>query len=115
MDSSDPLYVFDSLCRKDGDVVHSKLVRDVGGFSVGLEHSMMKSLGIFKEDKILTLASLCSTIGLSYSLFGPLLRGATSILLEDLWSFPYQAQQIVEKNKIKNLFLHSHIMNKTMF
>lgn len=43
----------------------------------------MRTCGVFANDIVLTLANLDSTLALSYSVFGPLLWGASTFLLED--------------------------------
>ena len=87
LDSNDPLYIFNSFSYTKHFIRSHKLIRDVGPYTVGLEYSMMRHLGIFYGDNILTLANFASSLGLSYSLFGPLLRGASTVILEDPYSF----------------------------
>lgn len=48
IDSNDPLYVFDSFSYSKNFIRTHKLLREVGSYSVGLEYSMMRSLGIFR-------------------------------------------------------------------
>jgi len=81
---------------------------------VGLNYSMMRTLGIFKNDTMLTLSNLSSNIGLSYALFGPLLRGASTFLIEDPWAFSKRSIDLLVQNKIKTLFIHSYLLEKTL-
>ena len=45
-------------------------------------------MAVFPLDVILCCNNIGSTLGLSYGLFGPLLWGASTVIMEDPWNFP---------------------------
>ena len=87
MDSNDPLFIFKSFCQINNKIKEVNLLRENAPFGVGLNYSMMRSLGLFEKDMILPLTNLCSNLGITYGMLGPLLIGASSIHVEDLWQF----------------------------
>ena len=118
MDSNDSLHVFNSFCHYfvDGElkIDSAKLIRENGPFAVGLLRSMTRTLDLNKFDIMMTLSNLSSTIGLSYGIFGPLLVGGTSYLLEDIFNFPDKSNELILENKIKTIFIHNSILKDTL-
>lgn len=118
MDSNDALHVFNSFCHfyEDGElrIENVKLVRECGPFGVGLLRSVERTLDLGKFDIMMTLSNLSSTIGLGYGVFGPLLVGGTSYLLEDIFAFPNKSNELILENKIKTIFIHNSVLKDTL-
>lgn len=118
LDSNDHIYAFDSMVFKPGDedglsLSISKLLRPVGPYMVGLDYSMHRTLGLFQGSNMACLANLASPMGLSYSLYGPMLAGSSSLILEDFSAFPESGVNIINKYKLKNMLIHSNLFEKS--
>ena len=115
--SDHPLYIFDSMVVNEtaGGTQFNvpKLTRPTGPYLVGLDQSVHRTLGLFGGSNIASLANLASTIGLAYTLYGPLLAGASTIVLEDLHSFPKGGIDLITKYKLKNMLMHTNLFKKS--
>ena len=47
----------------------------------------MQSMAVFPKDVVLSCTNVGSTFGLSFGVYGPLLWGASSVVIEDPWNF----------------------------
>lgn len=117
LNADHPLYFFDSMVVNEtaqGSQFNvSKLVRPTAPYLVGLDQSMHRTLGLFGNSNIASLTNLASTIGLAYSLYGPLLAGASTLILEDLPSFPKGGAELITKYKLKNMLMHTNLFQKS--
>lgn len=111
-DSNDPLYIFNSFSVYKNFIRPHKLIREVGSYAVGVEYSMMRHLGVFQGDSILTFANFNNCMGLTYSAFGPLLRGASSLILEDPLIFLTKPAKMLTENNIQTLVVSSDTIFK---
>ncbi len=120
LNSNDNLYVFNSysqtqsLAQNQCKIETKKLFRETGPFMVGLKNSMENVMGISHYDIMMNLCNLSSTIGLSYSIFGPLLCGGSSFIIEDFFAFKNKSEEIILQNKIKTMFIHNNLLNDVL-
>jgi propionyl-CoA synthetase len=81
-------------------------LRDTGGHMVALYHSMSSIYGMVDGDVYWAASDVGWVVGHSYIIYGPLLRGLTSIIYEGtpVHPDPNIWFRIIEKNKVNCLF-----------
>ena len=88
------LFLFDSI------------VRDTGGTAVALNWTMKHIMGINSGDVYFSSSDIGWVVGHSFIVYGPLLRGATTILFEGKPTIPNPGiyWRIVEKHRVKGFY-----------
>ncbi len=83
------------------------IVRDVGGTAVALNYSMKTIFNLNEKDVIFTTSDIGWVVGHSFMVYGPLLRGATTILYEGKPVYTPNAKKywdMIQKYQVKCLF-----------
>lgn len=82
------------------------VVNDTGGYMVGVCNSMSMIYGVQPDDVFWATSDIGWRVGASYTTWGPLLYGVTSIMFEGTPDYPDHAVywRLIEKHKINVIF-----------
>jgi propionyl-CoA synthetase len=103
LESSEPSYIL----YTSGTTGRPKgIQRDTGGYAVALASSMKHIYCVEPGETMFTTSDIGWVVGHSYIVYGPLIRGATTVLYEGLPIRPDAAiwWKIVEENRVNVMF-----------
>lgn len=103
MNSTDPLYI---LYTSGTTGLPKGIIRDHGGTAVALNWTMDHIMGINAMDTYFAASDIGWVVGHSFTIYGPLIRGAATVLYEGKPMLPNAGAlwKIVEKYRVKGLY-----------
>lgn len=83
------------------------IVRDTGGTAVALNWTMKNIFNIHKGDVFFSSSDIGWVVGHSFIVYGPLIRGATSIIFEGKPIVPDAGVlwRVIEQYKVKSIYV----------
>jgi len=64
------------------------IIRDVGGAAIGLSFQMANTIGIKYGERYFSTADIGWVVGHSFTVYGPLLKGAATVIYEGKPNIP---------------------------